>query len=82
MRIVNRIALALVIIGALVWGIYGIFNFNLVAWIFNGSLDFLARIVYVLVGIAGIWCISLLFYPMEAEEERHHKYENFNTESI
>ncbi len=57
----DKIALALVIIGALNWGLIGIFSFDLVAWISGGSTAWLARIIYTLVGLAGLWCISLLF---------------------
>ncbi|MBR2786642.1 MAG: DUF378 domain-containing protein [Clostridia bacterium] len=58
MKIVNSIALLLVIIGGLNWGLIGIFNFNLVDFLFGeGSL--LSRIVYGLVGVASLWCISL-----------------------
>lgn len=58
----NKIALALVIVGALNWGLIGLFSFDLVAWIFGGSQAALgSRIVYGLVGLAGLWCISLLF---------------------
>lgn len=56
---IDKIALILVIIGALNWGGVGLFNFNTVAF-FCGSLTMLARIIYVLVGIAGLWCISML----------------------
>lgn len=57
----DKIALALVIIGALNWGLIGIFSFDLVAWISGDSTAWLARIIYTLVGLAGLWCISLLF---------------------
>ena len=57
----DRIALILVIIGALNWGGIGIFGFDTVAWICGGQLIIFARIIYTLVAIAGIWCISLLF---------------------
>ncbi|MBM6921720.1 DUF378 domain-containing protein [Phocea massiliensis] len=57
----DRIALILVIIGALNWGGIGIFGFDTVAWICGGQLSIFARIIYTLVAIAGIWCISLLF---------------------
>ena len=66
MMIVNKIALLLVIIGALNWGLVGIFSFDLVAWIFGGATAILARIVYTVIALAGIWCISMLF--MEDEE--------------
>lgn len=58
MKIVNIIALTLIIIGALNWGLVGLFEFNLVDFIF-GAGSVLARIVYSLVGIAGLWSIAL-----------------------
>ncbi|NLK40105.1 MAG: DUF378 domain-containing protein [Clostridiales bacterium] len=61
----DRIALILVIIGALNWGSIGLFQFDIVAWIFGGQGDLASRIVYTIVGLAGIWCISLLFRPRE-----------------
>ena len=57
----DKIALVLVIIGAVNWGLIGIFSFDLVAWIFGGQAAIFSRIIYTLVAIAGIWCISLLF---------------------
>ncbi len=57
----DRICLLLVIIGSLNWGLVGIFQFDLVAWIFGGSDAILARIIYTVIALAGIWCISLLF---------------------
>lgn len=62
----DKISLALVIIGALNWGSIGLFQFDLVAWIFGGQGAILSRIVYTLVALAGIWCISLLFRDTEA----------------
>jgi uncharacterized membrane protein YuzA (DUF378 family) len=57
----DRIALILVIVGALNWLLVGLFNFDLVATIFGGQQSFLSRIVYSLVGLAGIYSMSLLF---------------------
>jgi uncharacterized membrane protein YuzA (DUF378 family) len=57
----SRLALVLVIIGALNWLLVGLFQFDLVAAIFGGQNALLSRVVYTLVGIAGIWCIGLLF---------------------
>lgn len=57
----NKIALLLVIIGAINWGSIGIFNFDIVATIFGGQTALLSRIIYTLVGLSGIWCISFLF---------------------
>ena len=61
MSILDRIALALVVIGGINWGLVGIFRFDLVAWICGGQDAIIARIVYTLVGIAALWCVSLLF---------------------
>ena len=57
----DKASLVLVIIGALNWGSIGLFKFDLVAWIVGGQTAVLSRIVYTLVALAGIWCISLLF---------------------
>lgn len=57
----DKIALILVIIGALNWGLIGFFGFDLVASIFGGQGALISRIIYALVGLAGIWCITLLF---------------------
>ena len=60
MGIINRIALILSIIGGLNWGLIGLFKFDLVAWICGGQDAIFARIIYSIVGLAAIWCISLL----------------------
>ena len=60
-RMLDKLALALVIIGALNWGAIGIFQFDLVAALFGGSDMILSRIVYTLVALAGIWAISFFF---------------------
>ena len=61
MSILDRIALLLTVIGGINWGLVGIFRFDLVAWICGGQDAIIARIVYTLVGIAALWCVSLLF---------------------
>ena len=63
--ILDRIALILVIIGAMNWGSIGLFQFDLVAFIFGGQGALLSRVVYTLVALAGLWCISLLFRERE-----------------
>ena len=60
MKIVDKIALVLIVIGAINWGLIAVFNFNLVAAIF-GDMTLLARIIYGLVGLSGLWGIKLLF---------------------
>lgn len=57
----DKIALIITIIGAINWGSIGIFQFDLVAWLFGGQAAVVSRIVYTVVALAGIWCISLLF---------------------
>ena len=57
----DTLALILSIIGSLNWGLVGIFRFDLVAWLFGGQTATVSRIVYALVGLAGLWCITLLF---------------------
>lgn len=69
MMVVDRIALALIVIGALVWGGIGIFGFNLVAWLFGSNVAIVSRIIYTLVGLAGVWSLSLLFRSWDSEPE-------------
>ncbi|MBQ7132752.1 MAG: DUF378 domain-containing protein [Oscillospiraceae bacterium] len=57
----DKIALVLLIIGGLNWGLVGIFSFDLVAWLFGGAGAVLSRTIYILVALSAIWCISLLF---------------------
>lgn len=57
----DKFSLVLVIVGALNWLLVGLFQFDLVASIFGGQDALLSRVVYTLVGVAGVWCISLLF---------------------
>lgn len=63
--VLDRIALILAIIGGLNWGSVGLFKFDIVAWIFGGQDSIIARIIYTLVGLAAVWCISLLFRERE-----------------
>ena len=59
--ILDRIALILTIVGALNWGSIGLFQFDIVAWICGGQSALISRIIYTVVALAGVWCISLLF---------------------
>lgn len=70
----QRTALALTIIGAINWGLIGFFQFDLVAAIFGGQDSALSRIIYGIVGLAGLYCLTLLFKPSE-EVEREHRTE-------
>lgn len=67
--IIDKIALILAIIGGLNWGSIGIFGFDLVAFIGGGSGGVISRVIYTLVGLSAVWCISLLFRePMTAHD--------------
>lgn len=67
----DKIALSLLIIGGVNWGLVGLFKFDLVAWIFGGQTGIVSRIIYVIVAISAIWCISLLFREhTDAHESR------------
>ncbi len=65
----DTLALILAIIGSVNWGLVGIFRFDLVAWIFGGQAAVISRIIYTLVGLAGLWCITLLFRRNRAIDE-------------
>ncbi len=66
--IMDRIALILTIIGAFNWGSIGLFQFDIVAWICGGQSSLLSRVIYTVVGLAGVWCISLLFRARERDK--------------
>ncbi len=68
----NRLALILTIIGALNWGSIGLFRFDLVGFLFGGMDSLFSRIIFTLVGLAGIWCISLLFKDEGEFVNEHH----------
>lgn len=70
--IMDKIALTLAIIGGINWGSIGIFGFDIVAALFGGSGTMLSRIVYTVVGLAALWCISLLWRPQHDEDRQHH----------
>ena len=57
----DKLAVLLAVIGALNWGGIGLFGFDTVAWLFGGQLAVISRIIYALVGLAGLWCLTLLF---------------------
>jgi hypothetical protein len=71
----DRLALILVIVGALNWLLVGLFQFDLVASLFGGQDALISRLVYTLAGVAGIWAVSLLFRDRE-------KAENHNTNRV
>ena len=63
--IMDRIALIITIIGALNWGSIGLFKFDIVAWLCGGQDALVSRIIYTVVALAGLWCISLIFRARE-----------------
>lgn len=65
MSVMYKICLVLLIVGGLNWGLVGLFNFNLVAWLFGGAASWLSRIIFILVGIAAICSIPALFMPTD-----------------
>ena len=65
--VMDKIMLTLAIIGALNWGCIGVFKFDIVAWLCGGQTSTLSRVIFTLVGLAGIWCITLLFRNREEE---------------
>ena len=70
----DRLSLALVIIGAINWGLVGLFQFDLIAFLFGGQASLLSRVLYTIVGAAGLWSISLLFMGRDrsrAEKNLH-----------
>lgn len=71
--LMDKISLALVIIGAINWGSVGLFKFDIVGWICGGTDSMLARIIFTAVGLAGLWCVSLLF---RSDEHYSESYDN------
>ena len=66
--ILDKIALILAIIGGLNWGSIGLFRFDIEAALFGGQTSMISRIVYALVGLAALWCISLLFRDTRSKD--------------
>lgn len=64
---IDKIALILLIIGGLNWGSVGIFQFDIVAWICGGQTGIVSRIIYTLVALSAVWCITLLFRDRDRE---------------
>lgn len=64
-KMLDRISLILLIVGGLNWGSVGLFRFDIVSWLFGGQADLVSRIIYTLVGLSALWCVSLLFRRRE-----------------
>ncbi len=68
-KILDRIALFLLIVGGINWGLVGIFKFDLVAYLFGGSAAIVSRIIYIVVAVCAVWCVSLYFRNTRLIEE-------------
>lgn len=60
MKAISVISLILILIGALNWGLWGFFQFDIVAYLFGGDSSWLSRLVYAIIGLAGVWGLSFL----------------------
>ena len=69
MQTFYKICLILMIIGGINWGSIGLFRFDIVAWLFGGQTATVSRVVYALVGLAALWCVTLLFREREEDSE-------------
>ncbi|MBE6721036.1 MAG: DUF378 domain-containing protein [Ruminococcaceae bacterium] len=67
----DKIALLLSIIGGINWGLVGLFQFDLVAWICGGAQTWPARVIYVIIAITALWCISILFKHISIDPDGH-----------
>lgn len=70
MKFLDNLSLILVIVGALNWGSIGLFGFDFVGFLFGGQLSVMSRIVFALVGLAGLWSITLLFKDKVSQGDR------------
>lgn len=68
----DRIALIILIIGGINWGSVGLFRFDIVSWVFGNAAEVVARVIFTLVGLSALWCVSLLFRSREHIVEREH----------
>lgn len=71
MMTLDKTALTLLVIGGVNWALVGLFQFDLVAFAFGGSGSLVARLVYTLVGLSAVWCISLLFREQMGVYDSH-----------
>ena len=65
----DKFSLTMIIIGAINWALVGLFQFDLVAWIFGGQGAVLSRVIYTIIGLCGLWCISILFKRIVSQTE-------------
>jgi len=70
--VIDKVALTLAIIGALNWDSVGLFGFDAVAFLFGGQMGVVSRVIYTLVGLAGLWCVTMLFRETEPFESKEN----------
>ncbi len=68
MNVLYKVCLILLIVGGLNWGLIGILNFDLVAWLFGGSTTLLSRAVYTIVGVSALCSIPSLFTNLQSDK--------------
>ncbi|MDP4109820.1 MAG: DUF378 domain-containing protein [Bacillota bacterium] len=68
----DRFALVLVIVGAIIWGAVGVFGANPMAWITNGTMSAFSRVIYTIIGLCGLWCVRFLFRERIISPSKHH----------
>ncbi|MCL2018248.1 MAG: DUF378 domain-containing protein [Oscillospiraceae bacterium] len=73
----DRIALFILLLGGLNWGLVGLFRFDCIAWAFGGSASIISRLIYILVALSAVWCISLFFRKNEIveREQQQHRFD-------
>ena len=74
----DKIALFILLIGGLNWGLVGLFKFDVIAWAFGGSASVISRILYIIVALSAIWCISLFFRQNEVLDASNNHSEMKN----
>lgn len=74
----DKIALFILLIGGLNWGLVGLFQFDVIAWAFGGSASVISRILYIIVALSAIWCISLFFRQNEVLDTSNNHSEMKN----
>ncbi len=72
----DKLALFILLIGGVNWGLVGLFQFDLIAWAFGGSASVISRILYIVVALSAIWCISLFFKKNEVLDTTHDRINN------
>ena len=78
-RTMDWVALSLVILGALNWGLIGLFRFDLIAVIFGGMESIVSRIIYTIIALAGLYCLSFIGRTRDIVDNAERRTHNHNT---